>query len=154
MANPSPPRPCMLSHYRHLPNDKLCSMQASHLGPAIPTEWSQSSHSVAERSPAGDKRRHSGLSLFDLRKNRIQPSNGHHTYHRIPGPTASCCMRHYSTALSSSDHNSSQKESVVPYANQNIDGAHPTGLAAIVDGQTQAWSDALQALVGSQILCS
>lgn len=132
----------------------LAQCQASHLGPAIPTEWPQSSYPVAECNSARDKHCHSGLSLFVLLKNQIQPLNDH-TYHRIPGPTASCCMCHYSTAaLSSSDHNSSQKGSVVPYANQNIDSAHPTGLAAIVDVQTQAGSDALQALVGSQILCS
>ncbi|KAI0260332.1 hypothetical protein BGY98DRAFT_1104701 [Russula aff. rugulosa BPL654] len=36
--------------------------------------------------------------------------------------------------------------SAVPYMNQNVDGAHPTGLDDIVDGQIQAWSDEMQAL--------
>jgi hypothetical protein len=64
-------------------------------------------------------------------------------------------MRHYSTTtFSSSDHNISQKGSVALYANQNVDGAYPTGLADIEYGQTQAWSNDPQAMVDSQILYS
>ncbi|KAF8495763.1 hypothetical protein F5888DRAFT_1635440 [Russula emetica] len=36
-------------------------------------------------------------------------------------------------------------ESVVPYANRNVGGAYPTGIAATVDFSTQAWSVTPQA---------
>jgi hypothetical protein len=52
-----------------------------------------------------------------------------------------------------SDCDSSQ-ESVDPYANQNVSGAHPVGIAATVGYPTQAWSVAPQAPVCTQILCS
>lgn len=41
------------------------------------------------------------------------------------------------------------KESVVPYANQNVSGAYPTGIATDVDYPTQAWSLTPQTLVCS-----
>ena len=55
--------------------------------------------------------------------------------------------------LPSSDCDSFQ-ESVDPYANQNVGGAHPGGIAATAGYPTQAWSVAPQAPVCTQILCS
>ncbi|KAF8495749.1 hypothetical protein F5888DRAFT_1635428 [Russula emetica] len=52
---------------------------------------------------------------------------------------------HSMATLSSSDCDSSPKESIVPYANQNFGSAHPTGIAVTVDGPIQTWSVAPQA---------
>jgi hypothetical protein len=52
-----------------------------------------------------------------------------------------------------SDCDSSQ-ESVDPYANQNVGGAHPASSAATVFYPTQAWSVVPQPPVCTQILCS
>src|SRR5258707_9885753 len=41
-----------------------------------------------------------------------------------------------------------------PYGNQTLGGSHPPGIAATMDGQSQVWSVAPQALVCCQILCS
>jgi hypothetical protein len=48
----------------------------------------------------------------------------------------------------------SSQESVDPYANQNVGGAHPAGIAATAGYPTQAWSVAPQAPVCTQIICS
>jgi hypothetical protein len=61
---------------------------------------------------------------------------------------------HSTAASPSSDCVSSLKESIAPYANQTFGSAHPTGLAATVDGPTQTWSVARQAPVLNHILCS
>ncbi len=57
-------------------------------------------------------------------------------------------------SLSFSDCDSSLKESVVQYANQNIGSAHSPDITATVDRPMQAWSVAPQIPVRSQILCS
>ncbi|KAF8495769.1 hypothetical protein F5888DRAFT_1710015 [Russula emetica] len=51
---------------------------------------------------------------------------------------------HFTTSLSLT---------VVPYANRNVGGAYPTGIAATVDFSTPAWSVTPQAPVCSQIFC-
>ena len=73
------------------PEKYLAHCQALFLGPVY-TRWSHPSWSVAIQTRARDKRR-PGLSLFDLLKSRIQPSNGQ-AGHRIPGPTGPCCTHH------------------------------------------------------------
>jgi hypothetical protein len=70
LASPSLTRLCMFSDYRDIPQ-KISLAQSSRLGHAIPTEWPRFSYSVAERNSAGDKRCHSGLSLYFLLKSRI-----------------------------------------------------------------------------------
>jgi hypothetical protein len=61
---------------------------------------------------------------------------------------------HSTALLSSSDCDSSPKESIVPYTNQGFGGAHPTDFAATVGGPVQTWSVAPQAPVRNHILCS
>ena len=61
---------------------------------------------------------------------------------------------HSTVSLSFSDCAPSLKESVIPYANQNIGGAHPPDINATVDHPMQAWSVAPQTPVCSQIICS
>jgi len=61
---------------------------------------------------------------------------------------------HSTAALLSSDCNPSPKESIVPYTNQDVGSAHPTGIAATVDGPIQTWSVAPQAPVRNHISCS
>jgi len=51
---------------------------------------------------------------------------------------------HFTTSLSLTG-DSFLKELVVPYANRNVGGAYPTGIAATVDFSTPAWSVTPQA---------
>ena len=76
-------------------------------------------------------------------------------YYRMPGLKSSGCKHHTflprPCVLTSG---SFLKESVVPYANQNVGGAYPTGIGATIDSSTQAWSVTPQAPVCSLILFS